>query len=207
MLGEWVERWRAHAMRTLQGWAIEKRTLRGFPVTLVNTRANIDSELVFRRLDTALGLIERYQPSTFAQMLQDFSRIHVARYPCRAAFYQDSRMCLVELTFTVNPEFTEAQIASSIVHEAMHAHVYAMGISNPTERPDEERMCRQAELDFGMAVPNGEAIVRRAQESLALCDADVAPVIDWQQAQQAIAEVDARAASRNGDAEPPTSPG
>jgi len=95
----------------------------------------------------------------------------------------------------VNPEFTEAQIASSIVHEGMHAHVYALGQSDPAERPDEERMCRQAELEFGRAIPDGEAIVRRALESLALDDNDVAPIIDWNQAQQAIAEADSRAIS------------
>jgi hypothetical protein len=194
MLGELFDRWRIQIMRTLQGWATEKRTLRGIPVTLNNTRPDIDSELVFRRLDTALRLIEQYQPSSFAQISQDFSRIHVVRYPCRAAFFPDSRTCLVELTFSVNPDFTEAQIASSIVHEGMHARVHAMGQSDPTQRPDEERMCRQAELDFGMAIPNGQAIVQRALESLELGDDDVAPVIDWQRAQKAIAEADARAA-------------
>ncbi|MEO7103699.1 MAG: hypothetical protein ABI311_10005 [Gemmatimonadaceae bacterium] len=184
-------------MRTLQGWATENRVLRGIPVTLINTRTDIDSETVFRRLDTALGLIQQYQPPTFAQISQDFSSIRVVRYPCRAAFYPDSRMCLVELTFTVNPEFSEAQIASSIVHEGMHARVHALGQSDPAERPDEERMCRQAELEFGRAVPGGEAIVSRALESLALDDNDVAPVIDWNQAQQAIAEADSRALPRS----------
>lgn len=196
MLGDLLETWRVRAMRVLQGWADEKRTLRGIPVTLINTRPDIDSQLVFKRIDTALGLIQQYRPETFAQLTQDFSRIHVVRYPCRAAFYPDSRTCVVELTFSVNPEFTEAQIASSIVHEGMHAHVFAMGQSDPSERPDEERMCRQAELELGLAIPNGEAIVQRARESLQLGDEDVAPVIDWQQAQQAIADVDARVASR-----------
>jgi hypothetical protein len=197
MLSDFVERWRVQAMRTLQGWATEKRVLCGIPVTLINTRPDIDSELVFRRLDTALGLIERYQPNTFAQIKRDFTRIHVARFPCRGAFFPDSRTCLTELTFIVNPEFTEAQVASSIVHEGMHARVHALEESDPTQRPDEERLCRQAELEFGMAVPNGEAIVQRARESLALGDDDVAPVIDWQQAQQAIANADARAMPRD----------
>lgn len=205
MLGDLFDRWRITAMRALQGWATEKRSLRGIPVTLINTRPDIDSELVFRRLDTALGLIEQYQPRTFAQISQDFASIRVVRYPCRAAFYPDSRTCLVELTFTVNPDFTEAQVASSIVHEGMHARVHAMGESDPAQRPDEERMCRQAELEFGMAIPNGEAIVQRALESLSLDDESVAPVIDWQQAQQAIAHADSRALSPDrGEGTPPT---
>jgi hypothetical protein len=206
MLGDLFDRWRINTMRALQGWATEKRVLRGIPVTLTNTRPDIDSELVFRRLDTALGLIQQYQPGTFAQISRDFSSIRVVRYPCRAAFYPDSRTCLVELTFTVNPEFTEAQVASSIVHEGMHAHVHAIGQSDPTERPDEERMCRQAELEFGRAIPNGEAIILRALESLALDDEDVAPVIDWNQAQQAIAAVDAQATSHEVKPGTPTAP-
>ena len=199
MLGDLLERWRVEAMRALQGWATEKRVIRGIPVMLVNTRPDIDSKIVFERLDTALALIERYQANTFAQIRQDFTRINVARFPCRAAFFPDSRTCLIELTFTVNPDFTEAQVAASIVHEGMHARVHAIGESDPTQRPDEERLCRQAELDFGTAIPNGQAIVQRALESLALGDADVAPVIDWHEANQAIADADARATSRGND--------
>jgi hypothetical protein len=195
MLGELLDRWRVQAMQALQGWANEKRTLRGIPVTLINTRPDIKSDLVFRRIDGALALIQRYTPDTFARISRDFSRIHVVRYPCRAAFYPDSRTCLVELTFSVNPDFSEAQIASSIVHEGMHAHVYAIGESDPLDRANEERMCRQAELEFGLAIPDGAPIVQRATESLQLGDADVAPVIDWQQAQQAIAAADAHAAN------------
>lgn len=182
-------------MRALRGWATEKRTLRGIPVTLINTRPDIDSELVFRRLDAALGLIQKYQPDAFSHISRDFSRIQVARFPCRGAFFPDTRICLTELTFTVNPEFTEAQVASSIVHEGMHARIHALNESDPAERPDEERLCRRAELKFGKAIPNGEAIVQRASQSLALEDEDVAPAIDWDEAQQAVADADARATS------------
>jgi hypothetical protein len=197
MLHDLLDRWRISAMRRLQGWATEKRIIRGIPVTLINTRPDIDSELVFSRLDAALGLIQQYRPETFADLSRDVSRIQIVRYPCRAAFYPDTRTCVVELTFSVNPEFTEAQIASSIVHEAMHARVYAMGASNLAERPDEERLCRQAELEFGLAIPGGEAVVLRARASLALDDESVAPVIDWDQARQAIAAADAGATSRD----------
>ena len=195
--GDSIERLRVKAMRTLQGWATEKRVLRGIPVTLVNTRPDIDSELVFSRLDTALGLIQRYRAETFANLTNDISRIHVARFACRGAFFQESRVCLTELTFTVNPEFTEAQIASSIVHEGMHARVHATRAHAPVELPTEERMCRQAELDFGLAIPHGDAVVRRAVESLALGDEDVAPAIDWEVAQRAVADADARAREGN----------
>ncbi len=194
MLGDFMERFRIRAMRQLQGWASEERVLRGIRVTLVNTRPDIDSEKVFQRLGAALELVERYRPDTFSDISRDFSRIHVERFACRGAFFPESRICLTELTFTVNRDFTEAQIAASIVHEGMHARIHAMSQSDPTLRPDEERACRQAELEFGMAIPAGEAIIRRALDSLSLGDDDVAPAIDWGEARKAVADVDARAA-------------
>ena len=86
----------------------EDRTIRGLPVTLINTRPEIDSEDVFARLDAALELIERYQPSHFRRLGRDFARIQVRRFPCRGAYFPDTRVCLVELTFVVNPVLTGA---------------------------------------------------------------------------------------------------
>src|SRR5690348_14316942 len=80
----------------------EGRTIRGIPVTLINTRPDIDSADVFSRLDAALALIEQYQPSHFRRMRRDFSRIEIRRFPCRGAYFPGTRICLVELTFVVN---------------------------------------------------------------------------------------------------------
>ncbi|HEV2642405.1 MAG TPA: hypothetical protein VGT98_06850, partial [Candidatus Elarobacter sp.] len=152
MLGNMLTQLRTELQWKLQGWVTEERTLRGLHVVVVNSRRDISIEQVFARLDTALGLIQRYQPHVFRRLLRDFAHMHVARYPCRAAYFPDSRTCLIELTFTVNPDFTEAQVASSIVHEGMHARIHAMGVSYvPDQRPREERMCREAELAFGRA--------------------------------------------------------
>ncbi len=187
-----VARWRNQLMQTLQGWSSEERTVRGFSVRVVNSRPDIDTDAVFRRMDAALGLIATYQPRAFKRMRHDFERILVQRFPCRAAYFPDSHTCLTELTFSVNPEFTEAQVASSIVHEGVHARVRQMCNSyDPDSLPREERLCRKAELDFGLAVPGGEPVVMRALQSLALADEDVAPVIDWTEAQRRVAGADA----------------
>lgn len=194
MLGNLLENLRTELQWKLQGWVTAERTLRGLHVVVVNSRRDIATEQVFARLDAALALIERYQPRVFRRLLRDFARMHVARYPCRAAYFPDSRTCLIELTFSVNPEFTEAQIASSIVHEGMHARIHAMGVTYLVDRrAREERMCREAELAFGLAIPNGDAIVHRAIQSLQLDDMDVAPVIDWDEARNAVAAADENA--------------
>jgi hypothetical protein len=107
-----------------------------------------------------------------------------------------SRTCLVELTFLVNSDFNLAQIASSIVHEGTHARLDRMGVTvPPDQRHREERLCRKSEVEFGRAVPNGEVVVARALEALQLPNDDVAPVIDWQEAQRRIEQVDRDAQS------------
>ena len=100
----------------------------------------------------------------------------------------------MELTFTVNPAHTLPEIASSIVHEATHARVAQMcGILPPEAHAREERLCRRAELEFGLALPDGDIVVQRARDSLALAAEDVAPAIDWREAARRIDQADAAA--------------
>jgi hypothetical protein len=169
----------------------EERTVRGLRVTLDNTRPDIDSDQVFARLDAALGLIERYQPSHFRRMHRDFARIQVRRFPCRGAYFPESRTCLVELTFVVNPDFTPTQVAATILHEAMHARLDNAGVKyETTSAAKHERFCRRAEVEFGMIAPDGAPVVERALASLASADEEVAPAIDWEIAGQRVAAVD-----------------
>jgi hypothetical protein len=165
-------------------------------VTLINTRPDVDSEDVFARLDEALGLIERYQPSHRRRMRRDFSRIQVRRFPCRGAYFPDTRICLVELTFVVNRDFTPTQVAATILHEAMHARLDNAGVKyNPSGAAKHERFCRRAEVEFGMLAPDGAAVVDRALASLASADDEVAPVIDWELAGRRVGEADLAALS------------
>jgi hypothetical protein len=174
----------------------EHRVVRGLPVTLVNTRVDIDSEDVFARLDTALGLIEQFQPWNFRRMHRDFARIEIRRFPCRGAFFPETRTCLVELTFVVNRDFTPTQVAATILHEAMHARLDNAGVKfDPSCAAKHERFCRRAEVEFGMVAPDGAPVVERALASLASTDEEVAPVIDWELAGRRVAEADLAALS------------
>jgi hypothetical protein len=174
----------------------EQRTIRDLVVTLINTRPDIDSEDVFARLDMALGLIEQYQPWHVRRMHRDFSRIQVRRFPCRGAYFPETRICLVELTFVVNREFTPTQVAATILHEAMHARLDNAGVKyDPAAAARHERFCRRAEVEFGMVAPDGAPVVERALASLASADDEVAPVIDWELAGRRVAEADLEALS------------
>jgi hypothetical protein len=93
---------------------------------------------------------------------------------------------LTELTFLARRDISAAPVASSILHEGVHARVHAfrtrvLGGGGPPDPAREERLCRRAELAFGRALPEalGAPVVERALATLALADAEVAPAIDW----------------------------
>jgi len=172
----------------------EHHTVRGMAVRVINTRPDIRTADVLDRLGAALDLIARYAPRRYRRLPQDISGFVVERFACRGAFFPASRECLVELTFTVNPRHGLPEIAASIVHEATHARVARMcRTRSPDQQAREERLCRRAELELGLALPDGVVVVARARESLALGDRQVAPLVDWSEAARRIAEVDARA--------------
>ena len=161
--------------------------VRGVRVAVVNTRPDITTAAVIERLDDALGLIEQYQPWRLKHLQHDLKEIRVERFACRGAFIPDERVCITELTFLARRDISAAPVASSILHEGVHARVHAMGVSPVhRDRAKEERLCRRAELAFGESLPHhlGEPVIERAWASLQLEDQDVAPVIDWSEAQR-----------------------
>ena len=175
---------------------VESHVIRGIPVSVENTRPDIATADVLARLDEALALIERYQPWRLRHLRRDLNEIRVVRFPCRGAWIGDEGACVTELTFLARRDISAAPVASSIIHEGMHARVDCMGVSRQgRDRAREERLCRRAELEFGRALPAdlGAPVVQRALESLQLADQDVAPAIDWNEALRRQNEIDRRA--------------
>lgn len=174
----------------------ESHEVSGFRVEVINERPDIRTADALDRLTRAFELIGRYAPERLAGLREDVREIWVRRFPCRAAFYPDHRACLVELTFLVNPRHTAAEVASSIIHEGVHARVAAGRGDSPASKAEEERLCREAELAFGLALgeePGADVVLERARQSLLLADQEVAPDIDWQLAARRVAEADDRA--------------
>src|SRR5450759_1357592 len=163
----------------------------GIPVIVYNTRPDIDTRAVVERLERSLSLIERYVPHHFRHLKRDLAYIVVQRFACRGAYFHAQRACLTELTFTVNPGFSDAEVAATILHEAMHARLHALGFPlEMNDRARQERFCRRAEIEFGMLVPGGEPVVERAQLTSDLSDEEVVPEIDPRLAAERIAEAD-----------------
>lgn len=172
--------------------------LRNIPVELVNSRPDIADADVLERLDEALGLIERHQPIRFRHLVRDIRAIRVERYACRGAFIPSERTVITELTFLARRDITAAPVASSILHEGVHARVEAFatrvlgGRGGAWSMAREERLCRRAELTFGRSLPGdlGAPVVERAIATLDMEDQDVAPVVDWRLAQERIRAAD-----------------
>ena len=173
----------------------ESRTIQGIRVDVLNTREDVSTERVFRRAEAVIQRVEQFQPWRLAHIRRDIAGILVMRYACRAAYFPDGRVCMLELTFMANEQFSDSQVAASFVHEGMHARLDRLseryGITPFAEaRARHERICRRAELDFGLAVPDGAPVVQRAIESIGLADEEVAPAIEWGEASRRVAEVD-----------------
>jgi hypothetical protein len=169
--------------------------LHGVPVQLVNARPDIDSAAVLARLDEALALIAQYAPHRLRHLQRDIRGIRVERFPTRGAYFPDSRTVLTELTFLARRDISAAPVASSILHEGVHARVHAFrtrmrGPGGAPVNAREERLCRRAELAFGRALPAelGAPVIERALATLALADAEVAPAIDWNEAMGKVRE-------------------
>lgn len=88
--------------------------VRGIAIVVDNTRPDIVTADVLARLDRTLALIEKYVPHHFRHLKRDFAYIVVQRFACRGAYFHEQRACLVELTFTVNPDFSDAEVAATI---------------------------------------------------------------------------------------------
>lgn len=168
------------------------RVVCGIPVVLHNTRDDISDAEVLDRLRESLELIEHYAPRRLRHLQRDVRAIRVERFPTRGAFLPQEQVVLTELTFLARRDISAAPVASSILHEGVHARVHAFrgrvmrGFPSAPDMAREERLCRRAELAFGQLLPPalGAPVVERAMQSLALGDRDVAPVVDWQLARE-----------------------
>ncbi|GJG87026.1 hypothetical protein tb265_22070 [Gemmatimonadetes bacterium T265] len=179
----------------------EVHAARGLRVVVENTRPDVSTPAVLERLDEALGLVERYQPWRLAHLRRDVREIRVVRFACRGAFLPAERAVITELTFLARRDISAAVVASSVVHEGVHARVHAAAVRFGWRSADarweadlarEERLCRRAELAFGRALPAalGAPVVARAAEMLHLADADVAPAVDWRLADARVRQAD-----------------
>ena len=153
----------------------ERRRSHGLDVWLINDGQFATSDQLFARIDAALHLVDTYTPWRLPMMRRDFARIFMHRQDGVRAMFDPMRNCSLDTYFVAT--FAPEQVASSIVHEGVHARLRRGGRVIPRDLIAwEERLCRKAELGFGLRLPDGAAVVQRARAALAGSDADIAPL-------------------------------
>jgi hypothetical protein len=93
---------------------VTRHEVMGIPVVVENTRPDIDTRAVIARLERTLALIQQYVPHHSRHQTR-FRSHHRRGSP--VARLSQRRACLVELTFSVNPDFTDAK-SQQRFHEA-----------------------------------------------------------------------------------------
>jgi ankyrin repeat protein len=172
-------------------------------VEVLNTRADIATSAVLERFAEALDLIARYQPARWAHLERDVRRFIIRREAHRGHYQPREKAILTELTFLARRDINAAVVASSILHEGVHARIYAFAPKTAGTQPGrEERICREAELRFGEALPAalGEPVLARAKESLSMDDDDLWVPHDPAALAAAIANADREAVNRSVEA-------
>lgn len=158
----------------------EARIIHGITVHISDDPHGSTREHLVRKITGALDLVAGHRPRALRRMRGDMTVWLREHRMCRAALYPAAPgglpVCVLDTYFVAT--FPEEQIASSLVHEAVHARLRRSGVpwtADQRRRAREERMCRQAELRLGLALPNGHDVAERARLSLLLDDDAVAP--------------------------------
>lgn len=175
MIGKLVRRVAAGLLEAVTGTTPPRREMHGIQVWVLNDHLHATDDVLFAKIAAALDRIADAQPWRIPMLRRDFARIVVRQNTGCRAMFEHAGNCVLDTFFVAT--FAPAQVASSIVHEGVHARLRRGGRTVPPELIAwEERLCRRAELGFGLRIADGAAVVERARSSLALSDADVAPL-------------------------------
>jgi len=126
-----------------------------------------NDENLLDRVKEALNLIKQYDFIIYERLLRDIERILVTSlFEANGSFNFRLKMCNLDFQF-VSASSPDA-IASTIVHEATHARLFARGFGYPEElRYRIERICMRQQLRFARRLPEGNKISEEVERGLA----------------------------------------
>ena len=152
-----------------------KRTFHRVKVAVWALSTSEEKALAFDKLDSALGLIEKYAPEKSRTLQVDVRSILVAGLPTfRACYIHKLRMAELYHGYVLDVQTTPESLACSLIHEAQHARLYRLGFGYEEPiRGRIERLCFRAERNFARLLPKGGELVAEAE---AWMEADPEPV-------------------------------
>lgn len=135
----WYDRFVARA----EGW----EDCNGVPLLIATLRGE---ERIKAQIGAALQLIREVAPLDFDRLRRLSRGIAVTRlYGARAQWRESVRVCVISTHYLADPDTTAVAIASTIVHELMHARLDAIGFDYREERRARiERVCFRASRRF-----------------------------------------------------------
>jgi hypothetical protein len=140
---------------------------RGLSVGVLWFPANA-RKAIWAKLGEAIDLVFTYDPRQFARLRRDLPRLWIAAPRSnRGAYLPDLELCMLDSRYVLSPGTSAAEIASTIVHEAMHARIHHCGIAyDQDDHARIERLCCEAQVAFAQRLPQGKELVERARENL-----------------------------------------
>lgn len=133
-------------------------------------------DATLRRVEAALRLIERHDPSRYRRLRRDLTRIWICPLiGAHGAYSFATRICKLDVTSAQSA--TPEELASTIVHEATHAHpcLRKFGYTEAV-RYRIEMLCLRQELAFARLLPGSEAMQTELHRRLQ------APAMIWSDA-------------------------
>lgn len=133
-----------------------KRTIDGLPVFYNSDHAGKDADKVV----AALRLIQKFDLVQYRRVVCDLNRIWITTIPgAIGRFIKSTSTCELDRRFVLDEHTATEQIASTIVHEATHAHLFRRGIGYEERlRARVEGICMGREQAFAAKLPDGASI-------------------------------------------------
>ena len=146
-------------------WTAPRRTIGGVPVTVTTSDADQQAS-VYEKIAAALALLAQFHPRGYRAVRRYMKRVLVAWAPhVHGSWFGPLRLCELSLEFVTHARPSE--IASTIVHEAMHARLERLGFDyNQPIRPRLESMCVRKEIEFVEKLPEASSLLDQLQHTL-----------------------------------------
>jgi hypothetical protein len=140
----------------------EWRTLHGIPVGVYGAWEEDLEREVFTKIEASLALVAEYVPHQLRRAARDLRRIWVRRAAYAVGYYVEYwGMCVLDLKFVADKQTSPAKLATVIVHEATHAHLFRCGIPyTETSRHRIETVCVAESAFFARRLPDGEELAK-----------------------------------------------
>ena len=121
------------------------------------------------KLREALALLRQHSPRQLRAIQRYLRGVLVTGVPAAAEYNYASRLCLLDCDAASSTEMSPTMLASTLVHEAMHARLASRGLRprDLAERHRHENICLGAELSLASLLPEGHQLVAHIRAALA----------------------------------------